>query len=69
MKIKNNVEKIMLKLGFGRIEFAKLLDITTTTLCLYNQQKRHPAARTCIKIIKLAKKHGLVLTSKDIRTL
>jgi DNA-binding XRE family transcriptional regulator len=68
MKQKNNVQKIMTQLGLSRAELAKALDMTTSSIYYYVKNLRHPSVKACLKIMKLAKSKGLILTMDDIRT-
>ena len=68
MKQRNNVEKIMLRLGLTRAQLAKAMDMTTASIYYYVNNLRQPSVKACMKLMKIAKKRGITITMDDIRT-
>jgi DNA-binding transcriptional regulator YiaG len=67
MKTSENIKKIRHELCVSQIEFADMLGLGKSSVCLYEQGYRKPSFKTVRKIIEVAKKHGIKIKLEDIR--
>lgn len=59
MKIAEKLKKIRLEIGLSQLEWSRAIDMDTSTVCLYEQGKRHPSSKTIRKIVAFAAEHGI----------
>ena len=61
------IKNIRIQLGQSQAEFAKLIDIDKSSVCLYESGKRKPSFATVRNIVAIAKKKGLKIKYTDVR--
>jgi DNA-binding transcriptional regulator YiaG len=66
MKVAEKMKKIRLEIGLIQVEWARAIDIDTSTVCLYEQGKRHPSAKTIRRIVEFAATHGIKVKFADL---
>jgi len=52
-------------MGLTQPEFAKLIGVTASAVCLWESGKRHPPYKKMLKINEVAKKAGLIPAEKQ----
>lgn len=66
MNVDKNLKELRARLGMTQLKFALAIGMTPTTIAKYETGERLPPIKTILKIIKLAKKHGIDIRIEDI---
>jgi len=65
MKVKENIKKLRLALGYEQAEFAKEFDVTAGTVCNWESGRRLPRLPKIRLMVELAKRHKIKVAVED----